>query len=63
MAFCYTCDLPERRGAGPVTIILGLNPITGVVEGFRWALLGIGETPRNMIYASMGVSFLRILVS
>lgn len=24
-------------------IVFGLNPMTGVVEGFRWALLGAGE--------------------
>jgi len=24
-------------------LLYGLNPMTGVVEGFRWALLGKGE--------------------
>jgi lipopolysaccharide transport system permease protein len=33
-------DVPERwRG------ILALNPMSGVIEGFRWALLGTGEAP------------------
>lgn len=26
-------------------LIYGLNPMTGVVEGFRWALLGINPQP------------------
>ncbi len=45
---------------GPWRIILGLNPMTGVVEGFRWALLGIGAAPGAMIYTSMGVALLLI---
>ena len=32
--------------------IYGLNPMTGVVEGFRWALLGSGERPGPVILAS-----------
>jgi len=31
-----------------------------VVEGFRWALFGIGEAPGAMIYTSMGVSLLLV---
>lgn len=26
-------------------LLLGLNPMAGVVEGFRWALLGVGRLP------------------
>ena len=32
--------------------IYGLNPMVGVVEGFRWALLGSGERPGPVILAS-----------
>ncbi len=32
--------------------VYGLNPMTGVVEGFRWALLGDSHTPWTMISAS-----------
>ena len=42
-------------------IILGLNPMTGVVEGFRWAVLGIGNAPGSMTYMSMGVTVLLVL--
>jgi lipopolysaccharide transport system permease protein len=30
----------------------GLNPMVGVVEGFRWALLGSGEAPGSMVLLS-----------
>jgi lipopolysaccharide transport system permease protein len=36
----------------------GLNPMAGVVEGFRWALLGQGQPPT----ALMAVSALTVLV-
>jgi lipopolysaccharide transport system permease protein len=26
-------------------VLYGLNPLVGVIEGFRWALLGVGEGP------------------
>lgn len=51
---------PSSTVHGPWRIVLGLNPMTGVVEGFRWALLGIGEAPGAMIYTSMGVSLLLV---
>jgi lipopolysaccharide transport system permease protein len=36
--------------------LYGLNPMAGVVEGFRWALLGKGQGPWAMILVSSGVS-------
>ena len=37
-------------------IIYGLNPMAGVVEGFRWALLGVGTGPSPLIGVSAVVS-------
>jgi len=37
-------------------VLYGLNPMTGVVEGFRWALLGIGEGPSYMLAVSVLVA-------
>lgn len=34
--------------------LYGLNPMAGVIEGFRWALLGT-EIPGTMIFVSVGV--------
>jgi lipopolysaccharide transport system permease protein len=42
--------------------LYGLNPMVGVVEGFRWALLGKAEGPGVMLWVSVIVVLL-ILVS
>jgi len=42
-------------------IIYGLNPMSGVIQGFRWVLLG-GTKPDAFIFLSLGISIL-ILVS
>lgn len=39
-------------------ILYALNPMTGVVEGFRWALLGTGEGPGISLLISAGISVL-----
>ena len=33
---------------GTFRFIYQLNPMTGVIQGFRWALLGSGEAPGVM---------------
>jgi lipopolysaccharide transport system permease protein len=37
-------------------IVYGLNPMAGVVEGFRWALLGTDTAPGKMIFVSVLVA-------
>lgn len=49
--------LPESWRA-----IYAINPMVGVVEGFRWALLGVETAPGNMIFVST-VTALVILIS
>lgn len=46
----------------PWRTIYGLNPMVGVVEGFRWALLGTGNPPGLLALASTLVA-LAILVT
>jgi len=41
--------------------LYALNPMVGVVEGFRWALLGTTTTPGPMVAVSSVVSFLMLL--
>lgn len=36
--------------------VYALNPMVGVVEGFRWALLGLKTAPGPMVWVSAGVS-------
>jgi lipopolysaccharide transport system permease protein len=43
-------------------VLYGLNPMAGVVEGFRWALLGTGTAPGPMIAVS-AVAALLLLAS
>lgn len=45
-----------------VRTLYGLNPMAGVVEGFRWALLGTGTAPGPIIIAS-STTALAILLS
>ena len=35
--------------------LFGLNPMTGVIEGFRWALTGHGRPPGGLLLASVGI--------
>lgn len=43
-------------------VLYGLNPMTGVVEGFRWALFGTGEGPGPMLAVST-LMVLAVLIS
>lgn len=46
----------------PWRTIYGLNPMVGVVEGFRWALLGVEANSANLIVVSVIVAIV-ILIS
>ena len=46
----------------PWRTLYGINPMAGVVEGFRWALLGTGQTLGPMPAVSVAVVLL-VLVS
>jgi lipopolysaccharide transport system permease protein len=42
--------------------LYGLNPMVGVIEGFRWSLTGTGYPPSRMLLVSSAV-VLAVLVS
>jgi lipopolysaccharide transport system permease protein len=42
----------------PWRTIYGLNPMAGVVEGFRWALLGTATAPGLMVAVSSAAAVL-----
>jgi lipopolysaccharide transport system permease protein len=48
--------VPEKWRA-----LYGLNPMAGVVEGFRWALLGTEKTPVALLTVSVVVTFVILL--
>jgi lipopolysaccharide transport system permease protein len=41
--------------------IYGLNPMVGVVEGFRWALLGVKSPPGVMVFVSAVIAVLLLM--
>jgi lipopolysaccharide transport system permease protein len=43
---------PSSLLSEPWRTFYGINPMVGVVEGFRWALLGTGTAPGPMIIVS-----------
>jgi len=45
----------------PWRTVYGINPMAGVVEGFRWALLGVGSAPGPIIVVSSAVAVLLLL--
>lgn len=42
-------------------LVYGLNPMAGVVQGFRWAMLGVGQPPSSFLAASVAVSLLLLI--
>jgi lipopolysaccharide transport system permease protein len=47
---------PSRMVPEKFRILYGLNPMVGVVEGFRWALFGKGEGPPPMLIVSVMIA-------
>ena len=41
--------------------LYGLNPMAGVIEGFRWSLAGNGKPPSGLIFVSTGVVLVVLL--
>jgi lipopolysaccharide transport system permease protein len=60
--FATPIAYPSSLLREPWRSVYGLNPMVGVVEGFRWALLGVGKTPGPVLAVSSTAALL-ILVS
>jgi lipopolysaccharide transport system permease protein len=63
-AWMYASPVAYSAGlipAGPARLVYGLNPLAGVIQGFRWALLG-ASPPDEMLWVSVAV-VLVLLVS
>jgi ABC-type polysaccharide/polyol phosphate export permease len=45
----------------PWRTLVGLNPMNGVVETFRWALLGSGPPPGPMVAVSAAMALLLVV--
>jgi lipopolysaccharide transport system permease protein len=53
--FATPVAYPSSLIPGKWRVLYGLNPMAGVVEGFRWALLGKADPPGAMLWVSVGV--------
>jgi lipopolysaccharide transport system permease protein len=51
----------KMKAIGVPTWLYGLNPMAGVVEGFRWAALGSGEVSGAVIATSVAVTVLLLV--
>jgi lipopolysaccharide transport system permease protein len=60
--FATPIAYPSSLLSEPWRTLYGLNPMVGVVEGFRWALLGTLQAPGPIVAASTGAALL-LLVS
>lgn len=60
--FATPIAYPSSLLSEPWRTVYGLNPMVGVVEGFRWALLGSGSAPGAMVLASTMIAVV-LLVS
>jgi lipopolysaccharide transport system permease protein len=54
--FATPVAYPSSLLEEPWRTVYGLNPMVGVVEGFRWALLGTGTAPGPLIVVSSVVA-------
>jgi lipopolysaccharide transport system permease protein len=52
VAYSFSSLSPQAQ------LVLSLNPMTGVVNGFRWALLGTDTGPDIMFWISVGISLM-----
>lgn len=60
--FATPITYPSSLLEEPWRTLYGINPMAGVVEGFRWALLGSGNPPGPMALVS-GIAAVILLVS
>ncbi len=62
-AWMYASPVAYSAGlvpTGPWRIVYGLNPMAGVIQGFRWALLG-GNPPDELIAISVAMVLLLLI--
>lgn len=60
--FATPIAYPSSLLAEPWRTMYGINPMVGVVEGFRWALLGVDSAPGPIVAVSSSVA-IALLVS
>jgi len=56
--FASPVAYPSELVPGKWRWLYGLNPMAGVIEGFRWALTGHGQPPNRLLLVSAGAVML-----
>ena len=59
--FATPIAYPSSLLKGVWKTIYGINPMAGVIDGFRWSLLGLDTRPGSMMVVSVSVSTLLFL--
>jgi lipopolysaccharide transport system permease protein len=59
--FATPIAYPSSLLAEPWRTLYGLNPLVGVVEGFRWALLGTDTAPGHLIVVSVLITLVLLV--
>lgn len=59
--FATPIAYPSSLIPGPWRTLYGLNPMAGVVEGFRWALLGKTEGPGALLAVSVAITIVMLV--
>jgi lipopolysaccharide transport system permease protein len=59
--FATPIAYPSSLLSEPWRTLYGINPMVGVVEGFRWALLGTNTAPGPIIFVSVLVTALLVV--
>jgi lipopolysaccharide transport system permease protein len=59
-SFASFVQIPPSLVSEPWRTLFGLNPMAGVVTGFRWALLD-GPAPGAMLWVSVGVAIVALV--
>jgi lipopolysaccharide transport system permease protein len=59
--FATPVAYPSSLLSEPWRTLYGVNPMVGVVEGFRWALLGVNTAPGPVILVSSCIALLLLV--
>ena len=60
--FATPIAYPSSLLSEPWRTVYGINPMAGVIEGFRWALLGTGVAPGPMLGVSVAGALVLLVV-
>jgi lipopolysaccharide transport system permease protein len=61
LLFASPVVYPSSRVPAAWRWAYGLNPMVGVIEGFRWSLTGIGKPPVHLLFVSSTVAVILLL--